>query len=519
MDSECIGNKNDEFINYLKINIFGETGVGKSSLISLMDNYSNYNFEIKNDLDKSNDSLDSFNTSKSLVEQIKRIVIDLNEDRNLFFNIYETNIDSYDTIKTNLDILLIQTECVIIMWDNSKPESFDNIPNLVSIIEKGIKQNKYNKVPVFVIQNKIDITQDENEEDDLKEFIEKFKKENKNIIYKEISLLNKNEFYSIVLDIYQSMNILEESKFKGYYSKDFNIVKYKHPIKKEKEGGNNNDIIKMNIKILGDSSVGKTSFINYLMEKNNNNINPTIMAKFRGEEFYIEIKEEILCNNLYKDDFGDVDGILLFFDVGNQKSFDIIKKSMDSIVNYFGDKDEFLKLILIANKIDENDERVINKKDIKKLADKNDIKYIECSCLNGLNVYEIFNEIIVMSYDRYNQKYIEKRNKKKKINKYLESQIVESSEIMSNKKNDQINNNQINNNQINIKTKIKSIKKKKKDFSEIIDNDTYSIEIKDNKSYKNNNSNNKLLFIYIILCFFIAMLFLFITIILYNYIK
>ena len=105
-------NKNDKYIHYQKINIFGEPYVGKSSLISLMDNYDSEIFQLD-----FNENEESFYTSSDMVEQVKQIAINFNEDKNLYFNVYETNIDRF--IKMNLDTLLIQTDFIIIIWDNS----------------------------------------------------------------------------------------------------------------------------------------------------------------------------------------------------------------------------------------------------------------------------------------------------------------------------------------------------------------------------------------------------------------
>ena len=89
----------------------------------------------------------------------------------------------------NLDTLLLQTECIIIMWDKSRPETFDNIPNLISTIIEGIKEYKFRDVPIFLIQNKIDLNDLSNSQiiefKYNKESIEKIKNENKNIIYKK----------------------------------------------------------------------------------------------------------------------------------------------------------------------------------------------------------------------------------------------------------------------------------------------------------------------------------------------
>ena len=52
-------------------------------------------------LSESQMSLESNINSYSLVEQIKRIVLPINKENNLYFyyNIYETNLDRYNNIK------------------------------------------------------------------------------------------------------------------------------------------------------------------------------------------------------------------------------------------------------------------------------------------------------------------------------------------------------------------------------------------------------------------------------------
>ena len=67
-----------------------------------------------------------------------------------------------------------------------------------------------------------------------------------------------------------------------------------------------------------------------------------------------------------------------------------------------------IEIFLIGNKIDDNDKRMITKKKANEIANNYNIKYFEISCLNGLNVYEIMNEIILTGY-----KYYENENKEK----------------------------------------------------------------------------------------------------------
>ena len=95
-------NENSEIRHFQKINIFGDSGVGKTSLISLMENYDDDNFKIaQNNLGESQMSIQSNINSYSLVEQIKKIVLPINRENNLYFyyNIYETNLDRYNNIK------------------------------------------------------------------------------------------------------------------------------------------------------------------------------------------------------------------------------------------------------------------------------------------------------------------------------------------------------------------------------------------------------------------------------------
>jgi GTPase SAR1 family protein len=131
-------------IHFIKMNIFGDSGVGKSTFISFLEDFKNENFEIMN---KSNSSFDdSIEISENLVEQIKKIEVPIYDDRNIHFLIYETNLNYFDTIKANLDTLLVQTECIIIMWDSSNSNTFQNIPNFIKSIISMIKENKLGNI-------------------------------------------------------------------------------------------------------------------------------------------------------------------------------------------------------------------------------------------------------------------------------------------------------------------------------------------------------------------------------------
>ena len=112
------------------------------------------------------------------------------------------------------------------------------------------------------------------------------------------------------------------------------------------------------------------------------------------------------------------------FDVTNKDSFNKIKYW------FCFDKEKYnidSKIILIGNKIDRNDKRVISKVEAEKLASKYNINYYECCCLNGLNVYEILIEFI-LTICNYNENLLKIRkpftlkgnsDKKIKLLKYI----------------------------------------------------------------------------------------------------
>ena len=88
-------------------------------------------------------------------------------------------------------------------------------------------------------------------------------------------------------------------------------------------------------------------------------------------------------------------GILLLFDVTSKQDFD----RLNIIINNF----ELYNypVLLIANKIDLNEERKIKIKDIRKFQEeKKLIGYFEVSCKSGINVKESFDFLIKYIMER-----------------------------------------------------------------------------------------------------------------------
>ena len=359
--------------------IFGEPGVGKSSLISYLENYENDNFVIK-DQNKLNENFEIININNepsSLVEQIKKIKIKINEEGNLCLNIYETNIDRYDLIKKNLETLLFQTECIIIMWDNNV-RTFENIIQLFKNIKYCLNNITDRNVPFILLQNKTDLNlnQDNDFDIDIDKSIEEIQKENSNIIYRKISLLNKNDFYNILLEIDRNIyrnNVENKKEAIDLVKVDYPIKEFKHDRKKFSE---------IKIALLGDSNTGKTSFINVLNGKSIDDMTSTIgicdtifYAYINNEKYKIKIVDTAGQENyrsIVSSYIKGMDGLLLFIDVTNKKSF----KSLDYWKNFINDNNLSKEILLLGNKIDESDIRETRKNEVREYAENNNINIL-----------------------------------------------------------------------------------------------------------------------------------------------
>ena len=462
-------NKSDK-IHYKKINIFGDEGVGKTSLISYLEDYDK--FELNND-SISYSARNSVKPNSSIVEKVKKTVIK-SDNVELHLNIYETNLNAYNSIQMNLDTLLVQTELIIIMWDYSEPESFDNVIKLVDTIESGISNNQFRNVEIILIQNKTDLEINNSkasrtDEKKINQQIQIYKNKYSNISYKKLSLLNKDkdEYYDLILDIKRKIEGNNEA---------INMVKFKYPFNFQENQRPDKKYTDINILLLGSAGTGKTSFIRTLEEKRIEDLKPTlefgdrspILSEIINEKIKIIISDTVgqekfksLPQNMYK----KADGFLIFFDVTNKDSFNEIDyyfKRIDENTNSKG-------IILLGNKIDDNDRRIISKQKAKDVADKKEVKYFEISCLNGINILETLNEIALIAYKNYKFKN-ENNNNNKSQNK---------NNVQNDKKNNDINEN---NNNSDIAIHVKDSQKL---------NNYMNNNVNNNVNYQTRNSINK----------------------------
>ena len=414
-NSEEISNyiKKYNLLHFKKVNLIGTSNVGKKTLISYIEHFSdkNIDFEIK---EKNQEN--EIKINNTLVELIKKLSIPYNESDKLNINIYITNIDSnIDFIKNNLDTLLNFSECIIFMIDITNANSFSSISELIPLIYGKMKENiEYGDVPIFFISNKLDLeTNREVSGFEIKELIDHYN----NINNYEISLkLEKNENNENINEFILKLSdvISEKSKKYSFKYDSLNLVKIREPMSVSNDSKIFQDTVNtLNFMLLGSQTVGKTSFAQKLY--NNNFSENTIstlgidvvrtIAELYGHLVKIELWDtagQERLKSIPKKYYSKGDAFFLLFDVCDKKSFDDISEWVKDIRKTrasdtekdFEKKPSDEVLVLIGNKIDKDNERVIRKEDAINLAKKYNVKYYEMSCKQGINVYEIFCDVI-----------------------------------------------------------------------------------------------------------------------------
>lgn len=153
--------------------------------------------------------------------------------------------------------------------------------------------------------------------------------------------------------------------------------------------------------ILGDVSVGKSNFLFRFIENQfiDNHL-PTVGFDYKsqiitlpdktvvklqiwdtvGQEKFMAINKSLLAK---------VHGIILIYDITDQDSFDHI----NNWITIIKEANENASLILVANKCDIEDKRVISEDEGNKLAIENNISFVEASAKENINIKETFIKI------------------------------------------------------------------------------------------------------------------------------
>ena len=158
--------------------------------------------------------------------------------------------------------------------------------------------------------------------------------------------------------------------------------------------------------LLGDSSVGKTSILlKYISNKFDESSISTVGVDYMDKiidynKFKIKLKiwdssGEEKYRKITKNFYRNADGLLVVFDLTKKESFSHVQ----SWINEAKENNDKLKTLLIGNKLDLKDERIVAIDVAKQFAEKNNLKYIETSAKDGTNINESFQAIIDLLFD------------------------------------------------------------------------------------------------------------------------
>ena len=184
------------------------------------------------------------------------------------------------------------------------------------------------------------------------------------------------------------------------------------------------------ISIIGDSSTGKTSLIiQFTSSKFDEKMSATI-----GIDYFMK---EVTCKdgNTYQIKIMDTagqeqyhsmtlnmlkicKGILLVYSITDKDSFNNLESKWINEINDSVDVNN-IPIVLIGNKKDLEDERVIEEQSAREFANKFNLKFFETSSKTGENVDLAFKELInevVKSKNNVNKNEIKNENQNQNIN-------------------------------------------------------------------------------------------------------
>jgi small GTP-binding protein len=159
--------------------------------------------------------------------------------------------------------------------------------------------------------------------------------------------------------------------------------------------------------IVGDSSVGKSSILNYYVNKTfYDSYDSTIGIDFKSKiiNFDGKIVKLQLWDTAGQERFRSIirsyyrscNGAIIVFDLTSNKTLESINMWLDELKNY--NKNDYpIPIILVGNKSDLclDGISVVDKKNVNKILDTNpNVTYIETSAKKGLMIDEIFLTLV-----------------------------------------------------------------------------------------------------------------------------
>ncbi|XP_051988315.1 ras-related protein Rab-3D-like [Xyrauchen texanus] len=179
----------------------------------------------------------------------------------------------------------------------------------------------------------------------------------------------------------------------------------------QKDAADQNFDYMFKLLIIGNSSVGKTSFLfRYADDSFTSAFVSTVGIDFKVKTVFRNNKRIKLqiwdtagqerYRTITTAYYRGAMGFLLMFDITNQDSFNAVQDWATQIKTYSWDN---AQVILVGNKCDLEDERLIPTEDSQSLADELGFQCFEASAKDNINVKQVFERLVDVICEKMNE--------------------------------------------------------------------------------------------------------------------
>uniref|UniRef100_A0A3B4T6Y8 Ras-related protein Rab-3 n=1 Tax=Seriola dumerili TaxID=41447 RepID=A0A3B4T6Y8_SERDU len=170
----------------------------------------------------------------------------------------------------------------------------------------------------------------------------------------------------------------------------------------QRDGSDQNFDYMFKLLIIGNSSVGKTSFLfRYADDSFSNSFVSTVGIDFKVKTVYRNDKRIKLqiwdtagqerYRTITTAYYRGAMGFILMYDITNEESFNAVQDWATQIKTYSWDN---AQVIMVGNKCDMDEERVVPPEKGKHLADQLGFEYYEASAKENINVRQVFERLV-----------------------------------------------------------------------------------------------------------------------------
>ena len=145
------------------------------------------------------------------------------------------------------------------------------------------------------------------------------------------------------------------------------------------------------------------------MRYENLNISQSSIAELKIWDTCGDEKYRSITRQYYK----DADGIILVYDITKKSSFDSLESWLEEIKN---NSPEYAEVILVGNKSDLTDKRVVQIEEAEEYAQHKKLSFIEVSAKTGRNITLLFEKLTNKLIQNFKEREKNNKNKSNEMN-------------------------------------------------------------------------------------------------------